>query len=139
MTYLLVSGIVSLLFGALFLLSPALLGSLGQALNRVIMFLDQKLESLKLWIGLLLLAVGAWLLYVVANYAELAYLTPVWIVCLAFGLLFLFFPQWLAWLSNVSNRVVFSTDDVVMGSRKIFGIILLIFSIYIFYGLFLLG
>jgi hypothetical protein len=137
--YLIVSGLVSLLFGFIFLFTPAFLGGFGQILNRVVLFLDERLEPAKKWLGLLLLAAGAWLLYVVANYPELSYLTSVWIICLAFGLLFLFFSHWLTWLSNISNRVVFSTDEVIMGSRKILGIILLIVSIYIFYAVYILA
>jgi hypothetical protein len=131
--YLIVAGIVALFFGISLLLSPSLLGGLGAVCNRAILFLDEKLEPVKKWVGVLLLAVGAWLLYVVITYPELGYLTALWLVCFIFGLLFLFFSSWLSWLSNVSNRVIFSTDDVVMGSRKIVGIVLLIVGIYIFY------
>jgi len=57
---------------------------------------------------------------------------------LGFGLLFLFFSNWLAWLSNVSNKVIFSTDDVVIGSRKIVGVVLLIASFYIIYAAYII-
>jgi hypothetical protein len=134
MAYLMVSGTVSLLFGLIFLFTPAFLGSFGQVFNRVVLFLDERLEPMKKGIGLLLVVVGAWLLYVVTRYPELGYLTWIWLICLSFGFLSLFFPHWLAWLSNLFNRVVFSTDEVVMGSRKIIGIILLIFAVYIFYA-----
>ena len=134
MVYLLISGIVALLFGLMLLFTPNFLGGVGDVCNRVIMYLDEKLQPFKLWLGLLLVAVGAWLLYVVAKYPELGYLNSVWIVCMFFGLLFLFLPHWLTWLSSVSNKVVFSTDDVVIGSRKIIGIVIIIVSIYILYG-----
>ena len=54
-------------------------------------------------------------------------------VAIAFGLLLLFFPGWLSWLSKASNAVLFSTDDLVSGARKTFGVILIIISFYIFY------
>jgi hypothetical protein len=102
--------------------------------NRVVFFLDKKLAAMKKWIGLVLLLIGAWVLYVAVGYPEAVSLTPVWIVCLTFGFLFLFFGDWLTWLSNLSNQIVLSTDEAVMGARKIIGIILIIFSIYIFYA-----
>jgi len=134
MGYLITIGVIVLVFGLSLLFTPNALGKIGEISNRIILYLDEKLQPAKLWIGLVLIAVAAWLLYVVAKYPELNYLNAVWIISLFFGLLFVFLPNWLAALSNVSNRIVFSTDEVVMGSRKIFGIILLIISIYIFYA-----
>ena len=136
MEYLIASGAVSLLFGLFLLFAPIFLGKLGEICNRVLLYLDEILEPIKVWAGLLLLIIGGWVLYVSANYPEIVHLPPVWIICLAFGLLFLFMPNWLAWLSTVSNKVIFSTDEVVMGSRKIVGIVLLIIGIYIYYMLY---
>lgn len=134
MMFLLISGVVALVFGLCLLFSPAFLGGIGAVFNRVVFFLDKKLAVMKKWIGLGLLVIGAWVLYVAVNYPEAVSLTPIWIMCLAFGLLFLFFANWLTWLSNLSNQMVLSTDEVVMGARKVIGIILIIFSIYIFYA-----
>lgn len=134
MSYLLTVAIVTLVFGLILLFSPGFLKRLGDICNRVILYLDNKLEPFKVWVGLVLIAVGAWLLYVVVQYPELNYLSSIWIISMAFGLLFLFFPNWLSWLSKVSNKVVFSTDDVVIGARKIIGVVLLIICVYIFYG-----
>ncbi|KPJ69879.1 hypothetical protein AMJ44_02120 [candidate division WOR-1 bacterium DG_54_3] len=133
MEYLIAAGTISLLFGLLLLFAPIFLGNLGAICNRVLIYLDEKLEPVKVWIGITLIIVGGWLLYVSANYPEVYYLPTFWIICFVFGLLFLFFPHWLSWLSNISNRVIFSTDEVVMGARKLVGIVLLIIGIYIFY------
>jgi hypothetical protein len=138
MEYLLTSGILSLLLGLLLLFSPALLGRVGEIANRIILYLDEKLQAIRIWAGLFLVVAGGWILYILARYPELSYLNSIWIICLVFGLLFLFMPNWLSWLSKVSNNVIFSTDDVVMGFRKIIGIILIIVGIYIFYGVYLL-
>jgi len=134
MGYLIAAGIVVLLFGLSLIFTSDFLKKLVDTTNKVIVYLDEKLQPVKLWVGLLLVVIAAWLLYVVANYPDLSYLTSVWVICLFFGLLFLFLPNWLSTLSNVSNKIIFSTDDVVMGSRKIIGIVLLIISIYIFYA-----
>ena len=134
MEYLLTAAVIALLFGLVFLFTPALLLKLGELFNRVVVYLDERLQPLKMAIGVLLLLLSGWLLYTVARYPELAYLNALWVVTLAFGLLFLFFPGWLKWLSAVSDKVVLSTDDVVIGSRKIIGVLLLISSLYIFLG-----
>lgn len=134
MAYLLTAAIITLLFGLIFLFTPNFLTSLGTVLNRVVLYLDEKLSPVKMLVGIVLILVGAWVMWTVARYPELSYLSALWIICLAFGLLFLFFGNWLSWLSDVSNKVIFSTDDVVVGSRKIFGVILLIASVYIFYA-----
>lgn len=134
MGYLIAAGIVVLLFGLSLIFTSDFLKKLVDTTNKVIVYLDEKLQPVKLWVGLLLVVIAAWLLYVVANYPDLGYLTSVWVICLFFGLLFLFLPNWLSTLSNVSNKIIFSTDDVVLGSRKIIGIVLLIISIYIFYA-----
>ncbi|MEE8637516.1 MAG: hypothetical protein V3T21_00565 [Candidatus Margulisiibacteriota bacterium] len=134
MGYLFALGSIILVFAVILLFAAKFLGKLGEVCNRVVLYLDEKLQPIKVWIGLLLIAVGGWLLYVVANYPELGYLTSIWIICLLFGLLFLVLPNWLSWLSNLSNKIIFSTDEVVMGSRNIIGIVVLIISIYVFYA-----
>ncbi|MBN2058656.1 MAG: hypothetical protein JW782_07655 [Candidatus Saganbacteria bacterium] len=138
MGYLLTAAVITLLFGLIFIFTPNFLASLGNLLNRVVLYLDDKLSRVKIGFGIVLILVSAWLMWTVAKYPELAYLNAVWIICLAFGLLFLFFNNWLTWLSDVSNKVIFSTDEVVVGSRKIFGVILLIASVYIFYAVYIL-
>lgn len=133
MSYLLTCGIISLLFGLLLLASPAALGGLGGVVNSVLFTLDGWLMRFRTGIGVVLLALGGWILYVALGYPA-PYLTCAWIVTIAFGLLFLFFPGWLTWLSRLSNAILLSTDDLVMGSRRVTGIVLLIISFYIFYA-----
>lgn len=134
MGYLLALALISLVFGLILLFMPNLLMRLGEVCNKIILFLDEKLQPVRIWVGIVLILIGGWLLYVAIQYPELSYLNAVWLICLGFGLLFLFFSNWLTWLSNVSNKVIFSTDDVVIGSRKIVGVVLLIASFYILYS-----
>ena len=67
-------------------------------------------------------------------FGSLWYLNIVAFIALFFGLLFLFFPNGLKFLSDISNTMLVSTDDMVMGARKTIGVLLIILSIYIFYA-----
>jgi hypothetical protein len=134
MVYLMTLAIISLVFGLLLIFTPKLLLNIGNVANSVVLYLDEKLQPMRVVVGIFLVLVAAWLIYVVVKYPELSYLNALWLISLGFGLMFLFFPNWLSWLSNVSNKVVFSTDDVVIGARKIIGVVLVIASVYIFYG-----
>jgi hypothetical protein len=58
-------------------------------------------------------------------------------VPLVFGLLFLFLPGWLSWLSKASNAMLFSTDELAIGWRRVIGIALIVAGLYIFYGIFM--
>jgi len=55
-------------------------------------------------------------------------------ISIAFALLFLFSPGLLRALSKLSNQVLLSTDEIVLGSRKIVGIVMLIIGGYILYA-----
>jgi hypothetical protein len=134
MTYLLACALISLLFSLLLLGAPKLLGSLGDLSNKTIVVFDGWLMGLRLWIGLVLLVLGGWMMYVSVNYPD-PFLTAAWLLTVGFGFLFLLFPGWLKWLSSVSNVVLLSTDDLIMGTRRIVGIVLLVVSLYMFYAL----
>jgi len=133
---LLTCGIISLVFGLLLLASSKILGNLGAVCNAVLFILNGWLMRFRLGIGLALLALGVWMLYVATRYPN-EYLTAAWIITIGFGLLFTFFPSWLTYLSKVSNAVLLSTDELVMGSRRIVGVVVIIISFYIFYALLL--
>jgi hypothetical protein len=135
MEYLLVCGIVSLVFALMLLLGPALLGSLGSVLNAVIFTVNGWTLKYRIWIGLVLLVIGGWIMVVGLNYPA-PYITAAWLVTIAFGLLFLVLPNWLKWLSGISNILLLSTDELVMGARSLIGVVMLVISLYIFYGLY---
>jgi hypothetical protein len=134
MTYMVFAGLVSLFFGLLFLLSPEVLTKLGKACNKTLVVIDHTIDPVKAIVGVIFLLLGAWILWMVFPYGELWYLNLIAALSLFFGLLFMFYPSGLKFLSDVSNTILLSTDDVVMGARKTIGVMLIILSIYIFYA-----
>jgi hypothetical protein len=136
MSYLLVCALISLCFGLLFLVSPDVLGKLGTALNVVLFTLNGQTLRYRVWIGIVLLAIAAWIFYVGMQF-PVWYMIAAWIVPLVFGLLFLFLPGWLSWLSKASNAMLFSTDELAIGWRRVIGIALIVAGLYIFYGIFM--
>jgi hypothetical protein len=134
MDYMIFAGLTSLFFGFLFLLSPEILTKLGKACNKTLVIIDHKIDHLKGIVGTIFLLMGAWILWMVFPYIELWYLNVVAALALFFGLLLLFYPAGLKFLSDISNTILLSTDEVVMGARKTIGVLLLILSLYIFYA-----
>lgn len=135
MDYLWFCALVSLVFGFLFLASPDLLGSLGTVFNAALFVLNGQTTRYRFWIGLGLLAIAAWVFYVGLQ-LTVWYLTVTWIVALAFGLLYLLLPGWLNWLSKASNAMLLSTDELMIGWRRVIGVALIVAGAYIFYGIF---
>jgi len=126
---------VSLVFGLLFLASPDLLGALGTVFNAALFVLNGQTMRFRFWIGVILLAIAAWVFYTGLQ-MPVWYLTATWLVALAFGLLYLFLPGWLSWLSKASNAMLLSTDELAIGWRRVIGVVLIVASIYMFYGIF---
>lgn len=139
MEYLILAAIVSLLFGILFLMSPETLGKWGEAGNRTIMVIDEKLSSIRLLTGLALLILGGFIIWAVAPYGALWYLHLIGIISIFFGILYLAAPDGLKMLSTIFNVVLLSTDEVVLAVRKTIGIILLVAGAYILYSVYYLG
>jgi hypothetical protein len=84
-----------------------------------------------------LVVIGGWLISVAFGYPSLWYLHIMGVIVLFFGLLYLFLPDWLDWLSSVLDRILLSTDEAVIAARKSLGIILVISAIYVFYSAYL--
>ncbi|MFA4905301.1 MAG: hypothetical protein WC645_02235 [Candidatus Margulisiibacteriota bacterium] len=139
MEYLITSAVLSLLFGMLFLLSPEILGRLGEIGNRTIMVLDEKLTNLHLVTGLALLILGGFIIWAILPYGALWYLHSIGLISLFFGFLYLAAPKGLKTLSTIFNVVLLSTDEVVLAVRKTAGITLLVAGIYILYSIYYLG
>jgi hypothetical protein len=135
MSYLWFCALVSLVFGLLLLASPEVMGSLGSVLNSALFVLNGQTMRYRVGIGIVLLVVSAWVFYIGLQYPAW-YLTATWIVALVFGLLYLLLPGWLNWLSKASNALLVSTDDLVIGWRRVIGIVLIVTGIYIVYGIF---
>lgn len=139
MEYLILAAIVSLLFGVMFLMSPETLGKWGEASNRTVMVLDEKLSSIRLLTGLALLILGGFIIWAIVPYGALWYLHLIGVISLFFGILYLAAPDGLKTLSTIFNVVLLSTDEVVLAVRKTVGIILLVAGAYILYSVYYLG
>jgi uncharacterized membrane protein HdeD (DUF308 family) len=135
MSLLVFTGLVSLLFGVLFLMSPETLGRWSEVGNRTVMVLDEKLSSIRNWVGAALLIAGAFMVWAAFPYSvELWYLHVIGVIALFFGLLFIAFPHGLKNLSRIFDTVLLSTDELILGVRKTLGILLLIAGAYIIYA-----
>lgn len=137
MGWLVTAEIVSLLAGLLLLLADKKLHKLGELLNRPVFYLDGLLKAVKLPAGIVLVIVGGWFISLALKYSALWYLGLAGAVLLIFGLLYLFLPDWLSPLSQLSDRLLFSTDEFVLGARKTIGIILIVCALYIFFAVYL--
>lgn len=140
MDYLIVAGMIALVFGAILLFTPSFFQSICLVCDRVLFNLDEKLEPYKTSVGIVLILVAGWFFYMALKYPPIALmLHPVWIIVLTFGLLYLFLPDWLVRISEVTNRNVLPTDKYIMGACRIAGTILLVMSVYIFHASFILS
>ena len=134
MEYLIFAGLVSFLFGLLFLISPEVLMKMGAVSNRTIMVLDEKISPVKSIVGIVLILAGVFMVWSVYPYNDLWYVTIIAVISLFFGFLFVFFPNGLKFLSDACNMILISPEDeLIMGARKTIGILLVILSIYLFY------
>ncbi|MDD5382534.1 MAG: hypothetical protein PHH60_02650 [Candidatus Margulisbacteria bacterium] len=138
MEWLLVIGIIALVFSLLLLFSRDLIAVLGEVFNKPVNFIDEKLKAIRMPAGIAMVIIGGWIISVAFSYSQLWYLHIVGTLILLFGLLYLFMPGWLDWLSNVSSLLLMSTDEQIIGARKSLGVILLVSAIYLFYSAFLL-
>ncbi len=137
MGWLVTAELVSLLAGVLLLMADKKVHKLGEFLNKPFVYLDNFVNSVKIPAGILLVLFGGWFFSVSIKYPSLWLLGVVGIVLLLFGFLYLFLPGWLGSLSKISNQLLFSTDDFVMGARKSIGVILIICALYIFFAVYL--
>ncbi|MFH2034657.1 MAG: hypothetical protein ABIJ26_08185 [Candidatus Margulisiibacteriota bacterium] len=120
-----------MIFGLLFLLSPATLGKAGEVCNKTLLVLDDSLSKVRVVVGIVLIAAGlliAWMAY--PSGAQLWYLHAIAIIAVFFGVLYLAFPKALTTLSNIFNVILLPTDEILISIRKVVGIILIIASAY---------
>jgi hypothetical protein len=139
MEWLILIGIMALIFGLIFIASHEVLVLLGDSLNRPVAYIDEKLKSVRVISGIIQVIIGGWVISVAFAYPELWYLHLIGVTILFFVLLYLFLPEWLDWLSQVLNQLLLSTDEMVVGARKSLGIILIVGSVYIFYSAYLMN
>ncbi len=138
MSFLITAGVIALFFGILSLFSREILLALGAALNKPVIYFDDKLKAVRIPLGLLMTGAGVWIISVAFNYPELWYLHLIGIVIVFFGLLYLFIPEWVAALSKFLDQVMLTTDELYVGTRKALGVILVLAAVYIFYSVYLM-
>ncbi len=129
--YLLVSGIVALVFGLIILFAPNFFKRLSSIVDRVVFVIDDLLYPIREGVGLALILIAGLGYYVTVQYSSYLELRFVWGIALIFGLLYLVFPNWLAVLSRFANRFIFPTREYVMGSCKLIGTSLILAAVYI--------
>lgn len=139
MVWLIAAGIFTLLGGLLLLFFGEKSRGFWNIINSPIAYVDSVLAGVRVPVGIVLVIVGGWVISVAFNYPELWFLHIIGILALFFGMLYLFLPQWLVVFSTAADRLLFSTDEVVLGTRKSFGIILVLMAVYIFYAVYLLA
>ncbi len=139
MTYLIVAGIIAVLAGIYMLIAPIFFKNFCGVVDKIVFILDEQVQKIKLIVGFLLLAVAGWVFYLSLNPEIGRLLHPVWVIALVFGLLYLFFPKWLESLSKIANKSIFPTDQYVLGSAKVIGLLLLLSAAYIFYMVYVIS
>ena len=137
MTLLLIVGTLSVLFGLILLIYPSGLISLYKAADQIVVMVDEALKKQRIVTGLLLLAVAGWIGYLSFVMAEAAVLHPIWMIALAFGLMYLLAPGWLKSLSQMLDSGVFNTNDYVMSRAKSFGLFFIIAGLYILVAIYI--
>jgi hypothetical protein len=136
MAFLIVSAAVTFLTGVFLFFAGESVKKVSDFLNRTIFHLDEALCSARLASGLILLLLGGWIAYTGAAYPDFWYLKLAGWIIVVFGLLYLFFPSWLGAISEVADRIMLSTDELVLNIRKVSGVVLVLISFYIFYSVF---
>ena len=134
MVFLLVVGLVDLVFGCILLFAPAPFKGFCSFCDKVFLDIDKKLEPFKFWVGLSEIALAAWLFFITCRFPRArAMLFPFWVIFLFFGVLYVFLPHWMVRISKAAHRKVMDVDEFVIGARRISGFIFIAVSIYILY------
>jgi hypothetical protein len=137
MEWLIVAGVLSLLVGVLLVFSSETLKAIGDVFNKPIGYIDDALLSVRIPAGIVLVIIGGWIISVAFSYPELWYLHLLGGIILLFGLFYLFLSGGLTTISRVADQLLLSTDELVMGTRKSFGVFLIVIALYIFYSAYL--
>ncbi|MFA4844509.1 MAG: hypothetical protein WC632_06150 [Candidatus Margulisiibacteriota bacterium] len=138
MELLITAGVLSLCTGLLLFFSGETLRRIGNVLNATVAQVDGAVMAVRMPAGILLVIAGGWIISVAFSYTELWWLHLVGAVIIFFGLLYLFLPNWLGTISRIADQMLLSTGEIGNGTRKSFGVILVLGAIYIFYALLLI-
>jgi hypothetical protein len=131
--YLVISGLTSLIFGILFLLAPdSFWQAVARAFNKPVVFVESGLRAYHFPAGFLFLLLGTWLIFLVLADPALWYFHILGVAFVVAGLLYIFAPDWLLWISRISGKEIVTFDQIAIASRVSLGIVLILVSIYIF-------
>ncbi|MFA6170438.1 MAG: hypothetical protein WCW67_05390 [Candidatus Margulisiibacteriota bacterium] len=136
MDWLLLIAAVSLLFGFFFIWGDWLV-KLKEYLEEPVGSIDDKMLSARNLVGLVLILIGAWVIYEAIVYPQLWLFYVVGLLLLVFAGLYLFSPKTLTKLSAVSDRIVLPIDTIVMRMKKFIGVLLILAAGYLFYAAYL--
>lgn len=133
MWYLLFSGLLGLVFGALVLFFPAFLEMLNKVIDHELNYSFEQENIPRLINGLVLLLASLFLMLTGYWYPDLWLIFYVGVLALVFGILFVFFPRHLGFLNDLGNLVVIAPEEAGTFQRIVSGIILLLMSAYILF------
>jgi hypothetical protein len=130
---LLISGLISLIFGILFLIAPSeFWQKVMKLFNKPVLFVEMGLRAYHFPVGFIFLVLGTWLIFLVIADPVLWFFHIVGIAFVIAGLLYIFVPDWLLWISNLSGREIITFDQIAIASRTSLGVVLILVAIYIF-------
>lgn len=134
MVYLIVAAVLSLVFGVLCLITPASFWSrLNSFFNKSVVNLEDRMHGVNAFlIGVACVMLGIWIVYVALKLVELQLFYYLGSAIIIIGLILIFAPVWLLWISKESGREILSVDKYLESSRISLGIILILAAVYIF-------
>ena len=130
MIFILVVGIVSLVFGLLLLVSPDTILTLERKLNQVYMT-DSMFIKYRMPYGVGLLAAAAFMLHTY-NSTPIFYILAIGILSLVFGILLIISPGTILKLERKANQV-YMTDSFFLTYRVPIGAMLLVAAVFMLY------
>ncbi len=130
------AGSIILITGLLLLFSGELVNKISRFFSATILTIDDKISGYRVPAGILLVLIGAWLVWIAVAYEALWLFYIIGGLALLFGILYLLSPNGLTSVSKIADRLLFSTDEAVLSTRRVTGLLLVLISLYIFYGAF---
>lgn len=130
MGWIIASGTISLLFGLILFFSRPIFESLSRFFNQPVLIIEDKVNKIRVCAGVFFLVAGGWMVVNAVAYPALWYLSIAGGVVIIFGILYIFIPSWVRWLSRAADHFLLSTDDFIIEARKIIGLILIAAAVY---------
>ena len=93
--------------------------------NKPVVYVESGLRAFHFPVGFLFLILGSWLIFLVLSDPYLWYFHLIGIAFVIAGLLYIFAPDWLLWLSRASGKEIITFDQIAIASRVSLGIVLI--------------